>query len=258
MWERITGLTGGTWEGWLKTVYRSSISSKEYVHSYTHSSSHQPPTRRISDKSAKLASYSSFLFYLLLLCPSSFQFAPFIFDNNFLFCMSLLFMLSRPHVQWSEACLLWILLVVRLPRSFSHCQLSAVGRRRTEDGITKICRSSSSLLAGWSTKQRPIIINGVVVVQPLAQAPYNTQLRSLTLNATSYKYLPFVPASCHNVVLLLTVTGEISVDLQGQKSPLFHHYSRFSIQNSSAAGYGTWKSVPLILAHHASHAVNRQ
>lgn len=103
--------------------------------------SRQPPTKRISDKSAKLAPYSSFLFYLLLF-PSLFQFAPLIFDNNLLFCMSLLFMLSRPHMQCSEACFLWILLVVRLPRSTSHCQLSAVGRRRTEDGIAKICRSS--------------------------------------------------------------------------------------------------------------------
>lgn len=172
--------------------------------------------------------------------------------------MSLLFMLSRPHVQWSEACFLWILLVVRLPRSFSHFQLSAVGRRRTEDGITNICRSSSSLLAGWRTKRRPIIINGMVVVQPLAQAPYNMQLRSFTFKCYKFKYFSFVPACCHNVVPLLTVTGEISVDLQRQQSPLSHHYSRFSIQNSSAAGYGTWKSVPLILAHHASHAVNRQ
>lgn len=119
--------------------------------------SHQPPTKRISDKSAKLAPYSSFLFYLLLFL-SSFQFSPLIFDNNLLFCMSLLFMLSHTHMQSSEACFLWILLVVRLPRSFSHCQLSAVGGRRTEDGITKICRSSCSLRPGWRRKRRPIMV----------------------------------------------------------------------------------------------------
>lgn len=48
--------------------------------------------------------------------------------------MSLLFMLSHTHMQSSEACFLWILLVVRLPR-FSHIanfRPSADGERKTE------------------------------------------------------------------------------------------------------------------------------